>query len=236
MEKERHRQLAVTDKLTNIKNRNGLYEYAENKLIKSLNADKPVIIAMCDIDKFKSFNDTYGHDAGDIVLQHVAKILKDNVRLQDGVFRYGGEEFVLILNGIEKAEAYDIAEQIRSIVENTPCDIGNGKTANATISIGLEQVAAQRANKSNIYSLIDNAKSQADKLLYVAKETGRNKVVFNKSEMLDKSAPKQEKPPDIAGLEMSENKGKFTASELDDYQESALDFINKFKNFGNERT
>lgn len=182
LEKERHYQTATTDKLTKLKNRHGMEHYAENNILKSLNTDKPVSVIMCDIDKFKSVNDTYGHAAGDTVLSKVAEIIKSSIRAEDGAFRFGGEEFMIAVSGLEKIQAYDIADRIRETLANIPIDIGNGKEITVTISMGIEQISADKVNKDNIHQIIAEAQNKADEMLYKAKNTGRNKVVMAEPE------------------------------------------------------
>lgn len=177
LEKERQHQEGMTDKLTNLKNRKGLEEYSQNNITRTLSNQKDVTLVMCDIDHFKSVNDTYGHDAGDKVLQTVAKILKDNIRSNDNVFRQGGEEFVVAFDNTDKAEAFVIADRIRAAIQNTPINIGD-KSINITISMGIEQIVPDKTpTKENIMDTIDKSLKAADTRLYEAKETGRNRVV-----------------------------------------------------------
>ncbi len=185
LEKERKHQIGITDKLTRLNNREGMAEYAQSTMVESLESKTPITLVMCDIDHFKNVNDTYGHDVGDKVLQHVAKLLKDNIRSGDNdkAFRFGGEEFILAFNDIDKADAYILADRIRTAIEETPCDIGNGKSINVTISMGVEQLQPERApSKNEIMDVIDVSLKNADTRLYTAKETGRNKVVADVSE------------------------------------------------------
>ena len=182
LEKERQHQISITDKLTQMKNRVGLNEHSNNFIVPSMQQDKPITVIMCDIDHFKSVNDTYGHDAGDKVLRHVADIIRDNIRSRensnDEAFRLGGEEFVIAFDNTEKVEAFHISDRIRQAIENSPCDIGNGQKINVTISMGVEQLkASPDISKSNIMSVVDAAIQSADKNLYEAKETGRNQVI-----------------------------------------------------------
>lgn len=173
-------QANITDKLTHLHNRKGAEKHLKNVVLPQIYEGLPVSTIMIDIDKFKSFNDTYGHDAGDNVLQTVANVLKTQTRNTDGVFRWGGEEMVVIAN-MNAREAYELAERLRQAVENTPCDIGNGKTVQVTTSMGVAQLLTehpQQLNKENIMQYFeDKPLKRADERLYEAKENGRNQVV-----------------------------------------------------------
>ena len=180
LKKEFEHQGRITDELTGLKNRQGLNEYAVNTICGRINSDKPVNIVMCDIDHFKSVNDTYGHDAGDIVLKDVAKILQDGTRSgSDCAFRFGGEEMILILN-CEPEEAYEIAERLRTEVESSGHTVtvdGQEKNINVTISMGLYQMSPETEMiPENARAVFDSEFKNADELVYAAKESGRNKV------------------------------------------------------------
>ena len=151
------------DPLTGLYNRKYLQEI-EIKL--QLNK---YAVAMFDIDHFKAVNDTYGHKAGDYVLQECAKIFEESVRESDIVIRYGGEEFVLLLNARtqeEKKRAYLIVERVREAVQKHPF-VYEDTEIKCTISIGLHQ---EPEKEKDLMSAI----KVADQMLYIAKETGRN--------------------------------------------------------------
>lgn len=155
-QKEKYQHEANYDALTGIKNR---------RLIANVvNYD---VMAMCDIDNFKKVNDTYGHDIGDVVLQKIAEILKENLRINDEICRYGGEEFLIILNNCSLENAYKKIENIRNFIsENSIKYFG----FNITVSFGL---ASKNKNENN-----NEVIKKADKALYEAKETGKNKTVI----------------------------------------------------------
>jgi diguanylate cyclase (GGDEF)-like protein len=115
-----------------------------------------------DIDFFKKINDTYGHGAGDEVLQKLVKILSENVRNNDYVIRWGGEEFIILLPECNIYESYEVAERIRRSVENY-----EDACCKFTISVGLTRYDGNDYN---------NSIKNADKALYYSKEHGRNKV------------------------------------------------------------
>ena len=181
VQKEMNHRTAVTDELTKLKNRDGLNEYLKKTMVNSLNENKTVNIVMCDIDKFKSINDTYGHDAGDIILKGVADVLRNGTRTgADCAFRMGGEEMVCILN-CSPEKAVDIAEQLRMRVENTVHSIiheGAPLDKTVTVSMGVHTMKpTEYATPENIRSIFDSEFKNADNAVYEAKETGRNKVV-----------------------------------------------------------
>ncbi len=186
LENKALKQEAVTDRLTHLHNRQGAQEFLKNNVLKNVHEGKPVSTIMIDIDKFKSFNDTYGHDVGDKVLKQVAGILKDNIRAQDGVFRWGGEEMVVIAS-MSAAEAYALAERLRQGIQNTPLDVGDGQQVRITASMGVAQIVTdnpERLNKDNIMKYFeDKPLKRADERLYEAKENGRNQVIASQAVM-----------------------------------------------------
>lgn len=154
------------DALTGLRNRKGFYDYYENVILQYGNTGKTSIV-MCDIDFFKKVNDIYGHNAGDAVLCNVAKILGKNFEASGEVFRWGGEEFIVLLKGgIESA--FETAENARKIIEKSVCMFENNNIK-ITMSFGVSEIDVKRSSDLNV--------KQADELLYEAKKTGRNKVV-----------------------------------------------------------
>lgn len=182
LEKERQHQISITDSLTQLRNRAGLMEFAKNNVCQSIEQGRDTTVVMCDIDHFKRVNDTYGHKSGDMVLQHIAKLLRDNVRASDGVFRQGGEEFVIMFNGMNANEAYLHTDRLRQIIENTPFPIEDGKTINITMSMGVEQLENDNVTRENIGKKVDSTLNTADGRLYVAKEE-RNRVIADRRAM-----------------------------------------------------
>jgi len=163
------KDMIFKDPLTNIYNRRYFFEVSNKLFLTALRDKKDISILMCDIDHFKNINDTYGHNTGDIVIQKTAKILEKNVRKNDIVCRYGGEEFVILLYDCPIKFANLIGEKIRKEIESLEIIDDEENKINYTISIGI-------SNKGhNIEELIKNA----DNMLYKAKET-RNRVVIDK--------------------------------------------------------
>ncbi|MFN3419234.1 MAG: diguanylate cyclase [Pyrinomonadaceae bacterium] len=157
-------QLSVTDPLTGLLNR----RYLQNRLAEELNRSKrhrfPMTLMMIDVDRFKSYNDTFGHPAGDEALRIVAGILKENLRGADVAARYGGEEFAVLLPQTTVEEAVQIAERIRRQIER--CSFPHRRV---TASIGI-------ASSGPDISTPDDLIWAADRALYQAKELGRNMV------------------------------------------------------------
>jgi two-component system cell cycle response regulator len=163
-------RISLTDGLTEIDNRRCLEERLHEMWQHSMRLHEPIALIMCDIDKFKSVNDQFGHQAGDSVLKEIAKLLKDDAREIDRVGRYGGEEFLLILSGTVLDAAVTFADRLREKVAGHTFSYTGG-TLRRTISCG---VAASPHPRVNDQEALLRA---ADDALYVAKETGRNRVV-----------------------------------------------------------
>jgi diguanylate cyclase (GGDEF)-like protein len=157
-------QLSVTDPLTGLLNR----RYLEKRLIEEIQRSKrhrfPMSLMMLDVDQFKSYNDTFGHPAGDTALKIVASILQDILRGDDVAARYGGEEFAILLPQTTSTEAAAIAERLRQRIERTEFP-----KRKVTVSIGI-------ASCSNEIDTPDDLIGAADHALYEAKNQGRNNV------------------------------------------------------------
>jgi len=159
--------LAYQDQLTELPNRRYLDTALENNLKTYETLGIPFGVALLDIDKFKDFNDTYGHDVGDEVLQMVSKVFKALIRKDDVIGRWGGEEFVGIFPGVNEEQLIEILNRIRMLIEKSGLRHGD-KTLQVTISIG-----------GTIYQPKDSAETiikRADTLLYKSKDNGRNQV------------------------------------------------------------
>lgn len=158
---------ALVDSLTNVLNRNA-YNMKITQMIREFSQTKDhFCLLVLDIDNFKKFNDTYGHKAGDRVLRSVAASVQDSLRASDLVFRYGGEEFVVILNSIQSDMAFKLAEKIRKGVEKEYF-VDKDQKLKVTISLG---VACVKEDESELELF-----ERADKAMYVAKRKGRNQV------------------------------------------------------------
>lgn len=163
--------LAHFDAMTGCMNRRAFFAKADEVWAKAKAAGQPLACLMSDIDKFKTFNDTYGHTVGDQVIQEVAKVLRRAMRPTDLLCRYGGEEFCILLPGTTKHEALRIAEHIRASIEH---DAGKAVTTvpNLRITSSFGVALLTESGAENINRLIE----AADLGLYAAKESGRNRV------------------------------------------------------------
>jgi two-component system cell cycle response regulator len=130
---------------------------------------------LMDLDKFKSVNDTYGHDAGDAVLKEFAQRLRENVRGIDLVARFGGEEFIAILPDTDTESAYSVGERLRKAVEATKFKLpGKGGELAVTVSIGISSTTTCNIDQNQLIKLADEA-------LYVSKNEGRNRITFTEA-------------------------------------------------------
>jgi diguanylate cyclase (GGDEF)-like protein len=165
-------QLGLIDGLTNVPNRRCFDDRLELEWRRAKREKKPIAFLMMDVDKFKIYNDTYGHPQGDVLLKSIVKIFSTAaMRTTDLVARLGGEEFGVLLPDTDLSAAMDIAEKIRSGVEAVRIPTADGKTiTTATISIGAVSVVPD--DKATVQEFF----STADKRLYTAKNTGRNRV------------------------------------------------------------
>lgn len=175
---DRLQQLASTDPLTGIANRRWMTELLDLLWADGGACPGGAAMLMCDIDDFKNLNDHLGHAEGDRCLVEVARIIKENVRRDnDLVARYGGEEFLVLLPGVDDEEAISVAERIRQSVEAAAFPNPASRVSRrVTLSIG---VAVQRADEA---ISPEQLQRQADAALYLAKQTGRNRVLLHKPE------------------------------------------------------
>jgi two-component system, cell cycle response regulator len=167
---ERLRHMSRTDGLTGLDNRRYLEQQLDMMYAHSERLGEPLSCVICDLDRFKHVNDTYGHHAGDAVLKQFAAILKREAREIDRVGRYGGEEFVVLLPGTVLDAAVTFAERVRKEVEGHTFTFDGG-TLQRTASFGVAAWPHPRISNC------DGIVRAADDALYVAKETGRNRVV-----------------------------------------------------------
>ncbi len=163
--------LAKEDQLTGLPNRRAGLEFLEETWARGSRTGEPMIVMMMDIDHFKRVNDTWGHDAGDVVLQRTATAMRTAVRDYDRVSRHGGEEFLAICPGADLEVAYSLGDRIRRSVERNviASDVFNGSI---TISIG---VTVRRMDQASTRDMLH----EADEALYAAKEAGRNMVCIH---------------------------------------------------------
>jgi diguanylate cyclase (GGDEF)-like protein len=165
--------LATTDELTRLANRRRFSEFLDQEWHRATRDHTSIALLMLDVDFFKTFNDTHGHQAGDECLRRVAAVIGGRVkRSSDLAARYGGEEFAVVLSGAEEEGAVSVAHWIRHEIENQQIAHGASRVSDyVTVSIGVA-IAAPRGGVSAASLIAD-----ADAALYRAKELGRNAVV-----------------------------------------------------------
>lgn len=172
---EKVQKLAALDELTGVLNRRfGLRRLGEEFSV-SLRHGDPISVLVMDIDHFKSFNDTFGHDAGDVVLKTFAKIIESKLRTSDIFCRYGGEEFLVVAPDTSAEDAGTLAERLRLAVESHRVPWQKQELC-VTISIGIATWPVTRASSP------DELITDADKALYHAKNAGRNRVAIHRGE------------------------------------------------------
>lgn len=171
---EEIKQLSVRDALTGAFNRGYLDQHLPHEIRRADRYLRDLSLIMMDLDHFKKINDTWGHQAGDAVLQHCIRIIAGTIRHEvDWVARYGGEEFVLVLPETDRTGCRVVAERLRSLIEAAPCSF-RGATLGITASFGT--VTRTHADSRTINSP-DQLLNLADQCLYAAKQAGRNRVV-----------------------------------------------------------
>ena len=162
-------QSALRDPLTNTGNRVAMDQMLSREIDLARRNCQPLSLLMLDIDHFKGINDEHGHSAGDEVLKAVASTLKDQLRNIDMVFRYGGEEFLVLLSGTPREGAQLVGERLREAVQGLQC-VAQGKPVKMSISLGCATLEAGES--------ADSLLQRADKALYSAKRDGRNRLAI----------------------------------------------------------
>lgn len=165
---QQHQQLAMHDPLTKLLNRRGMRTHLEHEYSRLQRSKEPLSVLLCDIDYFKQVNDSYFQDGGDFVLESLSTFFVQQFRQQDIVARWGGEKFLFLLPNTNSKNAFVLAEKIREQVENQTMHYKNN-TIKVTLSIGVNEVKPDLS--------VDQAINDADHLLYLAKNRGRNQTV-----------------------------------------------------------
>ncbi|WKZ41328.1 MAG: diguanylate cyclase [Anaerolineales bacterium] len=168
--------LATRDSLTGVINRGHFMELAEREILRAKRYKRKLSLIMMDLDYFKNVNDTYGHQAGDHVLVELANLCGHMIRKIDVFARLGGEEFALLLPEIDGQAALQLAERLRSSFASMTMDV-DSRPFNVTISMGVTEFERYGGDR------LEEMLHRADRALYHAKETGRNRVVFWKPEL-----------------------------------------------------
>jgi diguanylate cyclase (GGDEF)-like protein len=164
----RYRRAALTDPLTGVANRRGFFNTGERMVVRARFTREPSVLIVFDLDRFKSVNDRYGHQAGDQVLTSFCRLAISQLRPNDLFARIGGEEFASLLPDTGRDDALWLAERVRKAFEANSHTIGQ-YVFRATVSVG---VATTDEKRSNLYELLN----AADQVLYRAKTLGRNRV------------------------------------------------------------
>jgi diguanylate cyclase (GGDEF)-like protein/PAS domain S-box-containing protein len=185
---EREQQLARIDTLTGINNRRYLFELAEHQFNIAIRYGSPLSVLMFDVDDFKMINDNFGHAIGDRTLQHLAQVVRAQLRSVDVIGRYGGDEFIILLPQTSTEEALILGERIHASVNAAHVETNKGPLT-FTISLGIAQTTHHPTQPDSMEGLL----LRADQALYAAKQAGRNCTVIFGSE--SKPAQQRRDPP-----------------------------------------
>ena len=175
-------ELSLKDPLTGLSNRRHFRSVLDRTTDMVARSGEPALLLMVDIDYFKKVNDTYGHQAGDQVLQAVAQVLAKCVRPMDTVARYGGEEFAVVLPNCHTFFGGTVAERIRQTIQNMPVALASGQVLNVTVSIGGAYAPEWVRSTAALWT------ERADVQLYRAKHEGRNRVFLDTQQEIFVSA------------------------------------------------
>jgi diguanylate cyclase (GGDEF)-like protein len=162
--------LSKTDTLTQLSNRRDILTHLDAEKNRFERSGMTFSLIIADIDHFKKFNDTYGHEAGDCILKEVSDLLRQNTRPEDTVARWGGEEFLILLPNTKLKGAETLATKLKNTINKKSFSIGNSKQK-VTLSFGVNTYQGPES--------IDECIKKADECLYTAKKKGRNQVVAN---------------------------------------------------------
>lgn len=165
---EKLKKLSITDALTKLFNSRHFYSQLKQEIYRSNRHGHPLSLLLLDIDRFKTYNDTYGHLEGDKVLIKIGETVKSCLRNVDSAYRYGGEEFTVILPETVAEEAETVGHRIRTAVQSDPFTPSGHKPLTVTISIGVTQYVQNEK--------VSNFIQRADKAMYMSKQSGRNRV------------------------------------------------------------
>jgi diguanylate cyclase (GGDEF)-like protein/PAS domain S-box-containing protein len=174
--RETLRYQAIRDPLTGLFNRRYLMETLPREIMRVQRSRRPLCVAMLDIDHFKIFNDSHGHDAGDLVLKEIGELLGKTIRGSDMACRYGGEEFLFVLPECDVSEAKTRMEQVRQEIKRKECLFHGHPLPGIAVSVGLAQFSDEMASEADLITAADQA-------LYAAKASGRDRIVIYSHEM-----------------------------------------------------
>ena len=159
--------VAATDSLSGLKNKGAFVLRLDEEIARATRYDRPLSLLILDIDKFKEYNDSFGHPAGDDALKAISDVMRDCARPGDSIARVGGEEFAIILSNTPIQGAYVVGERLRRAVENASWPLRR-----LTVSVGVAELSSETQSRAALYEAADTA-------LYRAKRTGRNQVLEN---------------------------------------------------------
>jgi two-component system, cell cycle response regulator len=165
---EKLKRLSITDGLTQLYNSRYFYNQVKTEIDRTTRYQRPLSLLLLDIDNFKEYNDRYGHLEGDKVLIRLGQLIKLCLRKMDSAYRYGGEEFTVLLPETEGTEAATVAERIRAAVESESFSQQEGQSVHISISIGVTEFCMHE----NVALFVQ----RADKAMYNSKQAGRNRV------------------------------------------------------------
>jgi diguanylate cyclase (GGDEF)-like protein len=167
---KKFRELSITDDLTRLYNSRHFFNQITKEIERTNRYEHPLSLLMLDLDNFKKYNDAFGHIAGDEVLAKAGGILRDSLRKTDTAYRYGGEEFAILLPETKGEEALHFAERIRQAFESQDLTIPEKQNLSVTVSLGVVQYEIGEKLNSFI--------TRADKNMYAAKNKGKNRIHF----------------------------------------------------------
>jgi len=167
LSEEKFKKLATVDALTQIPNRYQVYQYFDDFIAQAERKENCFAVLLFDIDHFKQVNDTFGHHVGDRILEKFSSLIAKNIRSVDKFGRWGGEEFLLLLDATDEHEAMQVGQKLNTLVANTVFD----ELYCITVSIGVTTYRKGETKEQCI--------ERVDMALYAAKNLGRNRVVFN---------------------------------------------------------
>ena len=165
-------KLAMVDSLTGLLNRRAIYKFARGELERARRVSEPISVIFLDVDKFKEVNDEHGHLTGDEALKLIAQVIKKRSRAYDGLGRWAGDEFLIVLPGADAVDAQNAAERIIEGIANTKLALPKGGILSLSASAGV----ATQAKMTGAIALLDDIIQGADEALYRAKKAGGNQV------------------------------------------------------------
>jgi diguanylate cyclase (GGDEF)-like protein len=177
---QKYRELSITDDLTQLHNSRHFYKRVEAEIDRSMRYNHPLSLLLLDIDNFKQYNDTYGHLEGDKVLHFLGTLIMACLRKTDSAYRYGGEEFMVILPVTYVGDASHVAERIRKGFEEKTFSPRPSEEAHCTLSMGVGQYEPEEELEAFI--------KRVDIAMYMAKNEGKNRVSFSKQTHVDQNA------------------------------------------------